>query len=228
MADPIDLAGNWGGIVAAIGALGTAACGLVDAMKVLPYGGISYSGFKFIRKAFEMLFGEEAVLKAPLAGDLETLRGNWINGRPMADQQAIAKSLVKLRLTTATAKELANATSIDGNELEMLARKLTTGHSMTPEESNKLGRFDLELTALLDHAYQCADQRYRNACKFFAMMVAVGLAWVGAMTMGYLYRDENWWLCILAGLIATPLAPMAKDLKSALSAGAKVAQAVKQ
>jgi hypothetical protein len=227
MADPIDLASNWGGIIAAIAALGTAACGLVDAMKVLPYGGISYSGFKFIEQAFGALFGE-AILKEPLSGDIQTLRGNWINGRPMPDQQAIAKSLVKLRLTTATATSLAGATSVDGNLLEALARKLTTGQSMTPEESNMLGRFDLELTALLDRAYQCADQRYRNTCKFFAMVTAVALASIAATSMGYLYRDENWWLCVLAGLVATPLAPMAKDLKSALSAGTKVAQAVKQ
>ena len=228
MADPADLASHWGSIVAAIGALGTAACGLVDATKTLPYGGVSNSGFKFIRKTFEALFGSDAIDRAPLSGDLETLHGNWINGRPMAEQQVIAKSLVKLRLTTATAKALAGATSIDGNQLEGLAKKLATGESMTPEESNMLGRFDLELTALIDRAYQRADQCYRNRCKLFAMVFSVVLALIGASALGFYYRDENWWLCLLAGLLATPLAPMAKDLKSGLSTGVKLAKAIKQ
>jgi len=37
-------------VIAATGALGTAAFGLVDACKVLPGGGISRAGFKFIRQ----------------------------------------------------------------------------------------------------------------------------------------------------------------------------------
>jgi hypothetical protein len=227
MADPASLASNWGSIVAAIGALGTAACGLVDALKTLPGGGISYSGFWFIRGSLETLFGKEHLHRLPLSRDLQTLHGNWINGRPMADQQAIAKSLVKLRLTTGTAKALADATCVDGNQLESLAKKLTTGESMTPEESNQLGRFDLELTALIDQAYQRADQCYRNWCKCLALVFSIALAAIGAYAMDFARLDQDWWLCILAGLLATPLAPMTKDLTSALSAGVKVAQSVK-
>ena len=35
-------------------------------------------------------------------------------------------------------------------------------------------------------------------------------------------------LCFVAGLLATPLAPVSKDLASALSAGVKVAQALRK
>ena len=41
---------NLSAAIVAIGALGTAAFGLVDAMKALPGGGISRAGFKFIRQ----------------------------------------------------------------------------------------------------------------------------------------------------------------------------------
>lgn len=41
--------------IAAVGALGTAAFGLVDSFKALPGGGISRSGFKFIRAAIVKL-----------------------------------------------------------------------------------------------------------------------------------------------------------------------------
>jgi len=227
MPDPSELATHWGSIVAAIGALGTAACGLVDALKTLPAGGVSYAGFGFVRSAYRRLFGREALDKDPLAGDLATLHGNWINGRPLDDQRAIAKSLVKLRLTTQTAVALAAATSVDGNKLAALAAKMVQGQSMTPEESNALGRFDLELTAILDGAYQRADQAYRNACKGLAMLISIGLAWIGASTLGFDMFDKSWWICILGGLLATPLAPMTKDITSAIAAGVKVAQSAR-
>ena len=37
-------------LIAAVGALGTAAFGLIDALKVLPGGGVSRAGFKFVRQ----------------------------------------------------------------------------------------------------------------------------------------------------------------------------------
>src|SRR6266404_4137178 len=99
MADPsTDLANYPGTIIMALGALGTAAFAVVDASKAfLPKGGMSNVGFGSLRGAYNTLFSAGAVTGV-LSHDLATLHGNWINGRPMADQQAIAKSLVKLRL----------------------------------------------------------------------------------------------------------------------------------
>jgi hypothetical protein len=57
---------------------------------------------------------------------------------------------------------------------------------------------------------------------------SVLLAAIGAYALQFDAFERSWWLCILAGLLATPLAPMAKDLKSALAAGVKVAQSIRQ
>jgi hypothetical protein len=98
---------------------------------------------------------------------------------------------------------------------------------MEPAESDCFGRFDLALTASLDDAYNHADQRYRNAAKLIAMVVAIVLAIAGLLIInpGDLnFRDLA--LAILCGLLATPLAPIAKDVASALQAGVKVAQTV--
>jgi hypothetical protein len=69
-------------VIAATGALGTTAFGLVDACKVLPGGGISRAGFKFIRQTIRRLVPEVAALDGTgLSRDslLFTLQSHWIN-----------------------------------------------------------------------------------------------------------------------------------------------------
>jgi len=224
---PTDLANHLGSIVLSVGALGTAAFGLVDIAKFLPNGGISNAGFAFIEAAVRQLLPDAAAASMTL----DNLHGNWINGRPLEDQKAIAKSLLKLQLSPATANGFAAATQVDAAVLAGVAGNMTTGASLTPEQINVLGRFDLTLTAMLDAGYQHADQRYRNASKFLAMILAVLLALFGGWaissdTAGF-FGSAEMWQVIVCGLLATPLAPISKDLASALQAGVKVAQAVK-
>ncbi len=216
--------------IAAIGALGTAAFGLVDAFKLLPGGGVSHAGYKFIEAAVRQFFPNQKRRSA--TGDVkrlfDALHGNWINGRPMADQKAIAKSLIKLRLDASTAERFAAATDVDAALLKQVGAKMANGTQLTDQETNVLGRFDLGLAAILDDGYQHADQCYRNAAKALAMVIAVVLAWVGAWGV---FDGLTWPLFVkttLAGLVATPLAPMAKDIASALQAGAKVAQLIRK
>jgi len=222
---------NIGTTIAAIGALGTAAFGLVDALKTLPNGGISNQGYVFIQQAVQVLFGSQTS-RATATGDLkrlfDTLHGNWINGVALADQKAIAKSLIKLRLDANTAAAFAAATDVDAATLKSVGEKMTAGTSLDPKEMNVLGRFDLALTAILDDGYQHADQKYRNSTKLAATVIAVALALVGVHLAIASPLPQDYWTAFLVGLIAAPLAPMTKDLASALSAGVKVAQAIKK
>jgi hypothetical protein len=217
------------GMIAAIGALGTAAFGLVDAFKMLPGGGISRAGFKFIRGTILQLAPKAA---SPDGSGLSpdsmqfTLLSQWINGTATTDQVNIAKSLIKLRLTPDTATTLANATGVDANVLSQVAGSIRTGTALTTTQSDVYGRFDLLLTTLLDQAYQRADQRYRNAAKAAAVIVAVLLALAARHvladpTIGY---SE----AVLIGLIATPIAPVAKDISTAISTAAQALQSWKK
>ncbi|GLQ89010.1 hypothetical protein [Dyella flagellata] len=228
-----------GAAIAAVGALGTAAFGLVDSFKMLPSGGISNAGYIYIEQAIQIFFKDATRKNAPadLKQLFETLHGNWINGTALADQKAIAKSLIKLRLNSTTAPDFAKATAVDSPSLTSAGQKMATGASLTSEESNALGRFDLALTAILDGKYQHADQRYRNAAKLTAMFVAIVLAffggWInygsdngGGLMLNYL-GTADMWRALLAGFLATPLAPITKDLSSALAAGVKVAQSLR-
>lgn len=214
--------------ITAVGALGTAAFGLVDTLKVLPCGGISNVGFAYIRDVVKKLAPEDAALKdagLSYASLIETLHSHWINGTHSADQLNIAKSLIKLRLTTETAEKLAKETGVDGGVLKTVAEKIKTGTKLEPQESDVYGRFDLLLTTLLDQAYQRADQLYRNAAKLAAVPIAVGLA----LAATYVVPSDNAIpKAILIGLISTPIAPMAKDLSSAIATGVQALQAWKK
>jgi hypothetical protein len=212
-------------IVMTIGGLGTAAYGVVDATKSLG-GGVSRVGFGDIKAVMSKLIpAASGVSKATSALTLDsamaTLRANWMNGMPMADQKLVAKALVRLNLTPDFANSLAVATGVDSGTLTTVAKKLSTKEKLTDQETDVYGRFDLLLSSLLDQAYQRGDQRYRNTAKLCAVIVSVILALLGAQ---YTLGPGHVGLAVLAGLLATPLAPVAKDVASAIQAGAKVAQ----
>ncbi len=219
-------------IVLAIGALGTAAYGVVDVSKAFR-GGISNLGFGDIKKVVSKFIpaspGEKDGPALSLTSVLITLKANWLNGMALADQKSVAKALIKLNFNAASASGMAAATGMDKEEVfSRIADKLPTGKALEEDETDVYGRFDLLLNALLDQGYQRADQRYRNGAKLLAVPVAVLLALLGAWAISNHLTGSDIWRAIAGGLLATPLAPMAKDLASAIQAGTKLAQAWKK
>ncbi|GAA3751336.1 hypothetical protein [Terriglobus aquaticus] len=225
-----------GAITAAIGGLGTAAYGLVDATKSIAFG-VSNVGFGVIAKVMATLIPEatpEAAAAAstgepPLAPALSlrsvlvSLKSNWVNGVTKDDQIAIAKSLVKLAVRPSAVASLAALTGVDATVLASVFGKIARGAALLPEETDVYARFDLIVTTLLEQAYQRADQQYRNAAKVLAAALSVVLAAAGAYCLGERGAQE-YGRALLIGLIATPLAPVAKDVASAIQAGAKAVQ----
>jgi hypothetical protein len=210
-------------VIAAVGAVGTAAFGLVDSFKALPGGGISRAGFKFIKQTILKLAPEVSSLDGTgLSREsvLYTLESQWINGTASTDQINIAKSLVKLRLTPETAAALGTATGVDAAILSAIAASIRSGTPLTPQQTDVYGRFDLLLTTLLDQAYQRADQRYRNCAKALAVPIAVILALIAAEVTHQMTLTQ----AILLGLIATPVAPVAKDISSAIASAVQAVQ----
>ncbi len=221
---------NLSQIVLAIGALGTAAYGVVDVSKGFG-GGVSNRGFGDIKKVVSLFIpasgGGGSALS--LTSVLATLRANWLNGMALADQKSVAKALIKLNLNTTSASRMAAATGVDETVLSSIAGKLSTGAALTPAETDAHGRFDLLLTAVLDQGYQRGDQRYRNSAKLLAVPVAVALALLGAWAISKdAFSSLDAWRAVAGGLLATPLAPVAKDLASAIQEGTKLAQAWKK
>lgn len=228
-----------GAITAAIGGLGTAAYGLVDATKSISFG-ISNVGFGVIAKVMATLIPEatpDAAASAStgeppqapalsLGSVLVSLKSNWVNGVAKDDQMAIAKSLVKLAVRPSAVPALAALTGVDATVLASVFAKIAKGAPLVPEETDVYGRFDLVVTTVLEQAYQRADQQYRNAAKLLAAALSVVLAVVGAYCIGGESQNavQQYGRAVLVGLIATPLAPVAKDVASAIQAGAKAVQ----
>ena len=239
MADDL-LNGNLANILnflAAAGGLGTAAFGLVDALKAWG-GGISNAGFGHIRQAVDRLLGKDEAKAAFGRRDiLATLRAHWLNGVAKAEQKAVAKSLIRLGLTPDDAPRLAAATGIDAAVLRACAERIANGGVLTPADLNALGRLDAVVSALLDEGYERADQKYRNVAKFAAACLGILLA-VTAGALIYLSSEGNHLsgylvsrqllAAVLVGLISTPLAPLAKDLSSSLNAAVKAMNSVRR
>jgi hypothetical protein len=216
-------------IITAIGALGTAAFGLVEASKAF-WGGVNRIGFGHIRKTVSSLTpvaGAHNALSQPKIFD--TLRANWYNGTDLASQKAIAKTLIKLNLSVDNAQALAAATGVDAAALTAIADNIANGTPLTAAQSDVFGRFDLILTALLDETYQRSSQFYRNWTKVCAMFASIVLAIAATFILANAVpRWPDIWKAVMVGLLATPLAPVAKDLTTALTTAVNAMQLVKK
>jgi hypothetical protein len=222
-------------IVTAIGGLGTAAFGLVDATKVFN-GGANHIGFGGIKAAVTALTppstgdGAKGLAQAKI---LDTVQANWFNGADLASQKSIAKSLIKLNLSPTNAAALAQVTGVDPTVLTAIADSISKGTSLDAPQADVFARLDLIVTALLDEAYQRSDQIYRNGTRALATGVALVLSLLGGITLHFQGGETSSWTIdvaesLLIGLLATPLAPIAKDLSSALATAVNTLQAVKK
>lgn len=218
-------------IITAIGGLGTAAFGMVDATKVFA-GGVNRIGFGSIAATVKKLTPGAPGAGLTQANILLTLRANWFNGTDLTSQKSIAKSLIKQGLGTANAAALAAATGVDATALGSVAAKISSGTALSAEESDVFARLDFILTALLDQAYQHSSQIYTNWTRVVASIFAIGLAIAAGWTLHagpprYLW-SQDMGLAFIAGLLATPLAPIAKDLSSALATAVNTMQSIKK
>ena len=94
-------------IITAIGGLGTAAFGLVDATKAIG-GGVNHIGFGAIKKTVTSLTPGNPTNALSQNRIVATLKANWFNGTDLGSQKSIAKSLIKLNLNDTNAAALAN------------------------------------------------------------------------------------------------------------------------
>jgi hypothetical protein len=218
--------------ILATGALGTAAYGLVDVTKFFG-GGVSRAGFASVRAAV-MPYIDVPQPPGAVFGTaqiVDTLRANWMNGMAKAEQKAVAKSMIRLMLKPETAPALAVAAAVDPAHLRTAAEHIFQSQPLTDEDTRALGAFDVAVSARLDYGYEQGDQQYRNAAKLVAAAISMVLAFAASWV---LYGDRpggspHWWLtAILIGAAATPLAPIAKDVASALQTAGKAVGAVRR
>lgn len=220
-------------IIAATGGLGLAAMSLVDALKAAPGGGVSRIGFSHIRNV-AVLF--DRVLERAVGARWETvILSHWINGRPRSEQIGVLRSLLRLGLNPDTADQLAAIGNVDPKALSAAADKLVRGASMNEAEVNLIGRVEAAVEARLDAAFDLAEQAYRNQARILAGVIAVVLAVAASPLLearapipGLEGLDPRLLIGVLVGLLAVPVAPIAKDLVSALTAAANAAKSTRR
>jgi hypothetical protein len=216
-------------VITAIGGLGTAAFGLVDSTKALG-GGVNHIGFRGIKTTVAALTPGKAANALSQEKILATLQANWFNGTDLGSQKSIAKSLIKLNLNADNAAALAAETGVDPDVLKDIATNIAKGEALDPAPGDVYARFDLIVTALLDETYQRSDQVYRNWTRAIAAVFAVGLALAGGYMLDTSGKPSLHEIgqFLLVGLLATPLAPIAKDLSTALATAVNTLQLVKK
>jgi len=224
-------------VIGAIGALGVASAALVDASKALPGGGPSRFGLVFVRRLIATCLPsvrasdeDGATMRAGHQIVFDELEAHWINGMALSSQKSAACSLIKLYMQPEAAATVARRLGVREEQFAAVARLWRdgpAGPNVDPPVA-VVGRIDLALTALVDSTYQRADQRYRNVCKLLSGLVAVAIsAFAGVLVWGP-NDPTRLLLTLLGGVLAVPLAPIAKDLTSALQAGVKVAQSLRK
>lgn len=215
---------DFGAVLAALGALSTAAFGLLDVSKAF-WGGVSLVGLSHIRDSLQRF---TPALAAAVGPDewWSTVRANWINGVPKPQQKAVVASLLKLGLSEETAPALAVGARVDAAALAAVAGRLERGEPLDDADLNLLGRMTAALDAVLDAAFERAEQAYRNVSRLLAGVIALLLA-VLAWRLWDGPNQPSFWIACAVGLLAVPVAPVAKDLTSALSTAMRALKAAK-
>jgi hypothetical protein len=210
-------------LIAATGGLGLAAMSLVDAFKAIPGGGVSRIGFSHIRKVLKLF---DRVLAQAAGDEWETvILSHWINGRTRGDQIGVIRSLLRLGLNPETSEQLVAIGNVEAAPFAKAAEKLVKGQALTEADVNLIGRVEAAVEARLDAAFDLGDQSYRNASRVLAGVIAVILAVAASLI---LKEPHGVGAGILVGLLAVPIAPIAKDLVSALTAAAGAVKAARK
>jgi hypothetical protein len=242
-------------IIGAVAALGAAAQGLVDVTKGV-WIQADNSGFRFVKEALAPFDTALRAALGMGQSWQETLWAHWLNGRDKNDQKAIAKSLIRLGLSPENSGAIAKVVQVDAAVFAATIEAINTGKPLSEDQVNLLGRFDATIDSRLDAAYERADRRYRSCARNIGAGIAVLLAvFAGAFlyadactaavaatavpggatdsgcgdafSLSAYLGSRHFTLAVLVGLIAVPLAPVSKDVVSAIGAAAKAVKAAK-
>lgn len=226
-----------GAMVLAIGALGTAAMGVVEGLKLSTNVVATPTrelGFDEITKRLE---GFLTVLTAAYGPDVwDVLRAQYCGSRKNA-----ATSLrqgVRVGLTEANAPEVALSLGWDVASGKALVKAAKAARSPLTEDDDSLkpterkqlesarlmlGQYELAMDARIDAAMAMANSQYAGGVRIRAMWASVAIAMVTAIAMLSSQDPISFGVVLrylvggfVVGLVAVPMAPVAKDVTTAI------------
>ena len=229
-------------LISAVGALGTAAMGIVEALgkglfvfdipwarrRQIPVG-LPYAGFgtvkhliKRVGPTLRVVYGEDYA---------SMLVGQYRAGRGSGDAPETIRQGVRLGLPYVSkeqAVETVKAVWGMRNDLTeqfvnaLLAEKTQVIAAAAPADQQVAqglaARFATALDTSVEAAFDSAEQDFQSWARFWAGVAAVSLSLVYHWATMPSWNDlAGWMVALLVGLSAVPLAPIVKDLSTSLS-----------
>ncbi len=198
-------------LIAAVGAIGTAAMAVVEKLKGTT--SLGEAGFDVLRARLGPLwetllvaFGREAegVLRGAYRGD-------------DADLARLLRQGVRIGLTAENAPTVATTLgSVDPAALAEAVRVALEGGMATTAQRALIARYEAAADARIDGAVQASHDRYEALMRLSAALVAVGLTLFAAAALGRLGDGGDLLRAVFVGVVAVPIAPVAKDLADGL------------
>lgn len=223
-------------LLASAAALGTASFGIVEGLKAFrPWGTAGFGGLvkslNPLLSALKISYGDDAI---------EVMAGQYRIDRAKGALRKTIRQGVRIGLTEETAPQLASMVGnvIVSEDLTRVAAILATGKKLDDASRSILGRFELAVDARIDAAFARAERTYRASMLWSAMGVSVFLAClsaflllksgeIGSGTTGFEGNLASYVLALMVGIIAVPIAPIAKDVTKAISAASSALKARK-
>lgn len=241
--DPRYFAENLPNIILAIGALGTAAFGIVDGLKLFPW--FDLAGFEYLFSGWTSSGGRKGLryggsglepllpsLKVAYGANvMDLMKGQYRSGRsggtlPRTLRQGVRMGLdvmppqevEKVAMGLGLPRDVAQAAA-NGILQKVPIGQLSTDslrHEQPRDERSAMLRLLTLIDARIEAALALAEMSYATQAKVAAMFVASSIAaLVGTFT------DVNPAGIVVVGLCAVPVAPVAKDLSSAVQQAVK-------
>lgn len=199
-----------GDVILGAGALGTAAFGVVEALKWTRLGVAGYDQIPAmlgppLMQALAVAYGDEYD---------SLLRAQYRKPGGEAELGRTLRQGVRIGLSPDNAAALATYIGrVDAFAFKGAIQALAEGKDLSDAQRNLIGRFELAVDSRIESALSLASDRYIGMLRGVASVFAVVLGLVAAKLM-----NEDLALGFMVGIVAVPLAPIAKDVVAALKA----------
>lgn len=218
-------------IILAAGALGTASFGIVEGLKGGEWLKVGSIGFKKIPAELGpgVMHALEVAYGSNVNHYLESL---FRNSKNTGELSKTIRQGARIGLTKELASELAESVGVvSKDKLVLVAQKLHSGKELDQEERSALGRYELALDSRIDAALANANTKYISGVRKTASAISILISLVVGITLAFTqvpegasYLDLKIAILIQAlviGIVAVPIAPIAKDIVSAIQSVSK-------
>lgn len=203
-------------IILAIGALGTAAYGIVDGLKLFGIGSIGFGKISSflgpnLMKSLESVYGKDCK---------QLLIAQYIKGRGQGDLVSTLRQGFKLGLPKLDLNQISNEfPEMDIEGLSGAADAVREGRDPEENEQIALARFDIVIDTKIEAAMALAESKYVNSIKLISAFVAVAISIFVSWKLSPLGDSSSSIIYgVIIGLLAIPISPVAKDLAKAVTA----------